>query len=241
MIPKVIHYCWFGGKPLPRTARKCLASWKKMCPDYEIKRWDETNFDVSQHPFIKSAYEAGAWAFVSDWARLKIVYDEGGVYLDTDVELIKPLDDLLESNSCYIGVQQDGRLCSTGLGFGAVKASPVVLKMLSMYDGQVFAWQRAGLLACPKSNDAVVRAMGYSGDGMGCIERLNGLAVYPCRYFDPIAPGNLQNLMCEDTVSISLYANSWGSKSARLRRLVVNALGPQKADSIKRVLKRIFN
>ena len=96
MIPKVIHYCWFGGKPLPKTARKCLSSWKKMCPDYEIKRWDESNFDVNQNRFISTAYEAGAWAFVSDWARLKIIYDNGGIYLDTDIELLKTLDGLLD-------------------------------------------------------------------------------------------------------------------------------------------------
>lgn len=120
MIPKTIHYCWFGGKPLPRTARKCLASWRKMCPDYKIKRWDESNFDVWQHPFVASAYDTGAWAFVSDWVRLKVLYDNGGVYLDTDVKLLKPLDELLE-NQCYIGVQQSGRLCNTGLALAQPK------------------------------------------------------------------------------------------------------------------------
>ncbi len=241
MIPKVIHYCWFGGKPLPYAARKCLKSWKKQCPDFEIKRWDETNFDVNQHPFVKSAYEAKAWAFVSDWARLKIIYDEGGVYLDTDIELIKPLGPLLENNECYIGVQQSERLCTTGLGFGAVKASPVIEKMLSMYNGLEFTWEGAPELACPKLNDAVVRSLGFCGDGFGNVARLNGLTVYPCRYLDPIAPGNLQNLTCDDTVSISLYVNSWGPRSARLRRFVANALGPQKTDGIKRALNRFLD
>lgn len=240
MIPKVIHYCWFGGKPLPRAARRCLKSWKKQCPDFEIKRWDESNFDVNQHPFVKSAYEAKAWAFVSDWARLKIVYDEGGVYLDTDIELIKTLDSLLQDNECYIGVQQSGRLCTTGLGFGAVKASPVIEKMLSMYNGLIFTQEGAPELACPKLNDAVVRSLGFHGDGSGDVARFDGLTVYPCRYLDPIAPGDLQNLMCDDTVSISLYANSWGSRSARLRRFVANALGPQETDRIKKALKRFL-
>lgn len=163
------------------------------------------------------------------------------MYLGTDIELIKPLDDLLESDSCYIGVQQDEHLYNTGLGFGAMKASPVVWKMLSMYDGQTFKWERAELLACPKSNDAVVRAMGYNDDGMGDVERLDGLVVYSYRYFDSIAPGDLRNLMREDTVSISPYANSWGSKGARLRRFVASALGPQKVDRLKRTLKRFFN
>ncbi len=91
MIPKMIHYCWFGGKPLPKDVLDCIKTWKKYCPDYEIKRWDESNFDVNSHPFMKAAYEAKAWAFVSDYARLKVVYDNGGIYLDTDVELLKNL------------------------------------------------------------------------------------------------------------------------------------------------------
>ena len=89
MIPKIIHYCWFGGKELPIEVKKCIASWRKMCPDYEIIRWDESNFDVGQHPFVREAYKAKVWAFVSDYARLKVVYDNGGIYLDTDVETLR--------------------------------------------------------------------------------------------------------------------------------------------------------
>ena len=91
MIPKVIHYCWFGGKPLPPLAEKCIASWRKYLPDYEIRRWDETNFDVEAHPYTRDAYAAGLYAFVSDYARFKILFEHGGVYFDTDVEVIRPL------------------------------------------------------------------------------------------------------------------------------------------------------
>ena len=118
MIPKVIHYCWFGGNPLPPDARRCIASWKKHCPDYEIRQWNETNFDISAHPFMRAAWEAKAWAFVSDYARLQVVYTHGGIYLDTDVELKQSLDGLL-AHSCYVGLQQVGPLVATGLGFGA--------------------------------------------------------------------------------------------------------------------------
>lgn len=236
MIPKTIHYCWFGGKPLPRTARKCLASWRKMCPDYKIKRWDESNFDVWQHPFVASAYDAGAWAFVSDWVRLKVLYDNGGVYLDTDVKLLKPLDELLE-NQCYIGVQQSGRLCNTGLGFGAAKASPVVKEMLAKYDGLVFEWGKSKELACPHLNDEVVREHGYSGEGFGKVERFDGLTVYPSRYLDPIAPGESQNLMCGETISVSLYANSWGKRGERLRRSMINVIGTDRVSALKRIIR----
>ena len=96
MIPKIIHYCWFGGNPLPELAVKCIESWKKYCPDYEIKRWDESNFDLNCCDYVKEAYRAKKWAFVSDYARFKVLYDEGGLYFDTDVELIKPIDDIIE-------------------------------------------------------------------------------------------------------------------------------------------------
>lgn len=87
MIPKVIHYCWFGGKEKPELVKKCIDSWKKYCPDWEIYEWNETNFDISLVVYMKEAYEMKKWAFVSDVARLMIIYLNGGVYLDTDVEL----------------------------------------------------------------------------------------------------------------------------------------------------------
>ena len=95
-IPKVIHYCWFGGNPLPEEYVKYIESWKKYLPDYEIKRWDESNFDFSTCDYAREAYEAKKWAFVSDYVRLKVVYDNGGLYFDTDVEVIKPIDDIIK-------------------------------------------------------------------------------------------------------------------------------------------------
>lgn len=104
MIPKIIHYCWFGGNPLPELAVKCIESWKKYCPDYEIKRWDESNFDLNCCDYVKEAYQAKKWAFVSDYARFKVLYDDGGLYFDTDVELIKPIDDIL-ARGPFMGVE----------------------------------------------------------------------------------------------------------------------------------------
>lgn len=96
MIPKRIHYCWFGGNPLPELAQKCIASWKKYCPDYEIIEWNEENFDVNCNDYVREAYDAKKWAFVSDFVRLYALVNEGGIYMDTDVEVIKPLDELLQ-------------------------------------------------------------------------------------------------------------------------------------------------
>ena len=104
MIPKVIHYCWFGHHPLSPLAKKCMKSWKRYFPDYEIKEWNEGNFDLSYCDYVREAYEAKKWAFVSDYARLKIVYEQGGIYMDVDVELIKPLDELTERDG-YMGFE----------------------------------------------------------------------------------------------------------------------------------------
>ena len=120
MIPKIIHYCWFGGNELPESVRKCIESWKKYCPDFVIKEWNESNYDVTKLPFMKDAYEAKKYAFVSDYARLDIIYQHGGIYLDTDVELIKPLDDRLLDTTCFMGMETPGTV-ATGLGFGAIK------------------------------------------------------------------------------------------------------------------------
>lgn len=121
MIPKIIHYCWFGGGELPQMQKKCIESWKKFCPDYEIKEWNESNYDVHKVPYISEAYDAGKMAFVSDYARLDIIYKHGGIYLDTDVEIIKSLEPLLE-HTCFLGAERDG-IVATGLGFGAERAS----------------------------------------------------------------------------------------------------------------------
>ena len=95
-IPKIIHYCWFGGGPINPESRKCIESWKKYCPDYKIIEWNEQNFEISQNRYAQQAYEAKKYAFVSDYVRLAVLYRYGGIYLDTDVELVRPLDELLE-------------------------------------------------------------------------------------------------------------------------------------------------
>ena len=104
MIPKKIHYCWVGGNSKPPLVKKCIQSWKKYCPDYEIIEWNESNYDISKNIYMKQAYEAKKWAFVTDYMRLDIIYEHGGIYLDTDVELIKNIDDLL-SNEAFAGIE----------------------------------------------------------------------------------------------------------------------------------------
>lgn len=135
MIPKKIHYCWFGGKPFPEDVKKYIESWKKYCPDYEIIEWNESNFDVNQNQYCKEAYEAKKWAFVSDYARLKVLYDNGGIYMDTDVEVVKPLDDLLKYN-WFSGFESEEKI-QTGT-MGASWNSTIIKLLLSDYEKRHF-------------------------------------------------------------------------------------------------------
>ena len=121
MIPKKIHYCWFGRGELSAKAKKCIKSWKKYCPDYEIIEWNEDNFDVNQNEYTKKVYAEKKYAFLSDFARLKIIYEQGGIYLDVDVEVVKSFDDLLSSKA-YFGFESN-EYANTGAGFGAEKGS----------------------------------------------------------------------------------------------------------------------
>lgn len=134
-IPKVIHYCWFGGNPLPPIARKCINSWKTFCPSYEIKEWNENNFDINCNQYVKEAYENRKWAFITDYVRLKILYDYGGIYMDTDVEVIKPLDQFLRLPA-FSGYEEDNRI-PTGT-IGAARGNKWIRKLLKDYDGRRF-------------------------------------------------------------------------------------------------------
>lgn len=240
MIPKIIHYCWFGGKPLPRDVKQCIASWKKYCPDYEIQQWDESNFDVTAHPFTKAAYEANAWAFVSDYARLQVVYDNGGIYLDTDVELCKTLDGLLQEN-CYFGTQQVDDVVATGLGFGAEQEHPGVLAMMRQYDGLLFQPDNKEAIACPILNTRAMKALGYVPQNT--VQRLNdiGVTIYPPEYFDPCSPGDAQDLTCENTVSIHHYSASWTDGKNVLKRKLFRLIGDKRIARLRGLVKRWKN
>lgn len=238
MIPKVIHYCWFGGNRHTSEMKKCIKSWKEYCPDYEILEWNESNFDVTSHPFVRAAYDAKAWAFVSDYARLKIIYDNGGIYLDTDVELIQNLDTLLEDEA-YIGVEAQDMLCNTGLGFGAEKQNEVIKKMLEKYDLVEFDNDKKSTLACPYLNTEIVRELGYKE--IDSIQNLNQITVYPPKYFDPYPSGGKgEMLLCSDTISIHHYSASWGNKKSRIKRKIVKLIGPKFSFRIKSIKNKIF-
>ncbi len=139
MIPKKIHYVWVGGKEKPSSIKKCLKTWRKYLNDYEIVEWNEGNFDINKHPFVKAAYNAKKWAFVSDYIRAYVIYNEGGIYLDTDNSVLKKLDDLLD-NRAFVGFEN----CDYPFTacFGAEKHHPFVKKLLDYYDSVDFAFDK---------------------------------------------------------------------------------------------------
>lgn len=130
-IPKKIHYVWVGNKEKPKKIKKCLKTWDKYLKDYEIKEWNETNFDISSHPFVEAAYKAKKWAFVSDYIRAYAIYNEGGIYLDTDVLVVDTLDDLLK-NKAFVGFENDTHPFTAV--FGAESNHPFIKQMLNYYD-----------------------------------------------------------------------------------------------------------
>lgn len=132
VIPKKIHYCWFGGKPIPDKLMKCMNTWKQFCPDYEIFEWNEQNYDISKNYFMRTAYENRQWAFVPDYARVDIIYEHGGIYLDTDVELIKSMDELIYNKAFFCAEVSGG--IATGLGFGACARNRVVGELKRVYE-----------------------------------------------------------------------------------------------------------
>ena len=156
MIPKIIHYCWFGGNPKPEIIETCIASWRQFCPDWKIIEWNESNFDIASHPYTKEAYEVKKWAFVSDVARLEIVNREGGLYMDADVELLAPMDDLVEYDAFY--AFETNLHINSGMGFGAAAGHSSVKEMLACYDDRHFIINgKPDLSPCPAKNTDALR------------------------------------------------------------------------------------
>ena len=209
MIPKVIHYCWFGRNPLDEKAQKCIQSWRKYFPDYEIKQWDESNFDVSEIPFMMHAYQDKKWAFVSDVARLMIVYKYGGIYFDTDVEVVSSYDDVLqEAPQGFIGFETTGQVAS-GLGFGAEKGHPFLKKLIDLYRETDYCAYKDRLsdIACTVITTDIMRKNGLVQNNQR--QYVCDFEVYPSEYFSPIDyhTGKLKRHV--KTHSIHWYSATW--------------------------------
>lgn len=211
MIPKKIHYCWFGRGEKPKLAQKCIASWKQYCPDYDIIEWNEENFDVFQNGYTKYCYENKKWAFLSDYARLVIVYEQGGIYFDTDVEVVRSFDPLLEQKA-YFGFEDDNHV-NTGLGFGAEAGSVEALEMVHSYDGLLDG--KHGVIGCPQLNTEALVRLGLKLNGQR--QPVGESIVYPADYFNPYDDPTGRLNKTENTYSIHWYAKTWMNKRKVIR------------------------
>ena len=207
-IPKKIHYCWFGRNPLPEKYKKWMGSWKKHCPDYEIIEWNEDNYDISKNKYMKQAYEAKKWGFVPDYARLDIIYNYGGIYLDTDVELIKSLDDLLYQEA-FAGFESD-QYVALGLGFGAVAGNKLIGGMLEDYDRYSFI-DKSGemnLTPSPIISTEYLKKHGLVQNGEYQILD-DCLTIYPEKFLSGKGGGTREICLASYTHSIHHYDASW--------------------------------
>ncbi len=229
-IPKVIHYCWFGKGKLPPLAEKCIRSWKQFCPGYEIVCHTEDNFDFSSNRYAKEAYEAGEWAFVSDYARLKVLYDEGGIYLDTDVELLKPLDDLIQETG-YMGFDDNG-VISTGLGFACEQGNELVGALLADYDEIPFVLPDGSYdtTPCPDRNTRTMVRLGL--DLKKSNQIFMGLRILPEDYLCPMKYYTGKKIITEHTYSIHHFCASWTSKTAKRTLFIKRLIGVKLYDKL---------
>ena len=229
-IPKVIHYCWFGKGKMPKLAEKCLNSWKKFCPDYKIVCWNEENFDVTENRYAREAYEAKKWAFVSDYVRLKVLYNEGGIYLDTDVELIKPLDDLICDRG-YMGFDDNG-IISTGLGFACEKGNELVGKLLEDYEDIPFVLPNGSfdITPCPIRNTKAMESLGFD---TSCKDQIfMGIHMLPEDYLCPMKYYTGKKVITKNTYSIHHFCASWTSKTSKRTLFIKRIIGVKLYDKL---------
>lgn len=220
MIPKKIHYCWFGGNPKSKLINKCMDSWKKFFPDYEIIEWNEENFDINCCQYVKEAYENKKWAFVSDYARHYVLNKYGGVYVDTDVEILKPIDELLASN--FIGFEKESQV-NSGLIMGCEKNSSFCKKILEEYNLDKFI-NEDGLnlrTVCERATDIFV-SYGLKLDNT--TQEVSDYIVYDTSYFNPynFITGRIK--ITENTYTIHHYAGSWLSKKELRKKKMIRII-----------------
>lgn len=245
MIPKKIHYCWFGGKPLNKLGKKCLKSWKKHFPDYEIIEWNESNFDFNCCQYVKEAYEAKKYAFVSDYARYKILYEQGGIYFDTDVEVIKGFEDILAKGSfmgCENPVVEIEASVNPGLGCAAEPGRTFYREILDDYEKSSFLNEDGSLnlyTIVERTTDLLKK---HGLKNTMDIQRVADINIYPAEYFCPIDMRNGKLNITNNTYSIHRYAASWESKYSIVRgkiyRFINRTFGEHVAEQFKKVLGR---
>jgi mannosyltransferase OCH1-like enzyme len=216
MIPKVIHYCWFGRNPLPESAKKCIASWRKFFPDYEIKEWNEDNFDVNIIPYTTEAYQAKKYAFVSDYARFWILYHYGGIYFDTDVEVIKPMDDIL-ARGPFMGIENRKPPINVapGLGLGVEAYNPVYKMILEQFVNNLYRINQLQKGNVVYFATKIFKELGLKDENK--LQIISEFTIYPSEYFNPYNYVNGVLDIKSETRSIHWYGGSWMSRFKRIK------------------------
>lgn len=249
MIPKIIHYCWFGKHKLPELAEKCITSWKKLCPDHEIVEWNEDNYDISSKPlYVRQAYDAGKWAFVSDYARLDILYHNGGVYFDTDVEMIRPIEDII-AKGAFMGCEPDEKAevrddgvseaaVNPGLGMAADIGNELVKEILDSYENDRFiledgSYNQRTLVS--RTTD-LLRKHGLK-DIPG-IQTVSGITVYPPEYFCPLEYYSHKIKKTVNTRTIHWFDASWWGEEEK--KYFEKHMKDMRGVKIRRCIKKAF-
>lgn len=245
MIPKIIHYCWFGGTPLPELTQKCIASWRKYLPGHEIKEWNESNFDVNMIPYTAEAYKAKKYAFLSDYARFWILYKYGGLYFDTDVEIIRPMQEIIDRGP-FMGCECEAKKGATpdemgvapGLGLGVNPGLGLYKELLDLYAPLHFlnADRTYNLKTVVQYTTEVL--VGHGLKNTDQIQFIAGVYVYPKDYFNPMMNGPTREIkITRNTYTIHYYIGSWTSSFRQFKRKIKDMLGPH----IMRVWVRFKN
>lgn len=223
MIPKTIHYCWFGGNPIPKEYEKYIESWRQIMPDYTIKRWDETNYDINCIPFSSEAYSVGKFAYVSDYARLRILYEHGGVYFDTDVEVIKPIDDILTDGG-FMAFEKNTLNNSDqilnvnpGLGFAVAPGNPIIREAMDFYESHHYIYPDGHMeqITIVKIVTDILKNRGLSQSDIPTT--IEGITIYPWDYFCPVEFLSSKLEITENTRTIHHYSASWMSLTDKLK------------------------
>lgn len=237
MNNRTLHFCWFGGAAKPEIVLKCLESWRKFCPEYEIIEWSEDNFDIECCPYVKQAYENKKWAFVSDYCRFWVLYNYGGVYLDTDVELLKSIDDLPDT---FVGFENES-VCNSGLIRGANAGDEVCKSMLESYNNDTFIKDNGKLnlsTVCERET-SILKSYGLIANGKKQI--VNGTTVFPKDYFCPYDYETKKLFVTENTYSIHHYMASWTdgklSVKGKIYKIIKRLFGKKFAERCRNAFK----
>ena len=240
MIPKKIHYCWFGRGEKPKLERRCIESWRNYCPDYEVIAWNEDNFDFDVTTYTKYCYEKKKWAFLSDYVRLWVVEKYGGIYFDTDVEVIKSFDELLSYEAFY-GFENEEYVAS-GLGFGAISHHPTIKAMLDEYEQLSKDSENMQMVGCPILNTKAVIPFGLELTGETQV--IAGAHILSKDYLNPYEDATGKLYKTDNTFSIHWYAKSALDTKTKIRSRLTKPFhrlfGVRCFESIKQIMGKLI-